>query len=764
MSKGTEKNPLSGLSHKNLPKFILHGFTAEQQSADVRAKPAAGKLQELIKQLPPLYSEPTLERQTDGTYATRTRTNVPYVDATYRAGIDVSDDKHYATSDLDATLDLSKFMVSCQWETMTTAPYANATAEFRLPAQLVHYLFHGEPASGHIPAAVKAKTKGLSSMATGFRFIEAGGWASIRFPYVYQTEGENETISSVESYRSVFFGKILSININTFVDDTSIFNSIVRITVGSFIQPLTTAETRKTPFRVGGIQEIDNAAIGSYDAKQNIILKSLVKQIREMRAEEGGVDMYRSLSNMIKSLGYMDLPTDLAGTNPLMPGMPHRLGDNVYIMGEHQDTTMNTIYELNAADINTIRGRPEERYFVSAFKSNAMTVWGLIQSLYQPSNDLIELFPVIIPLPPSENALMRGSGGGGKHIPVDRSTGKALPLSQGGTISTTEGKIKLANGKEEYGSRWENTPLVNNLKAVLYLMYRYKPMPPTFYGDKMSVDGNNGRKMGLNPKVVGTETHHSRFFGTHERYSEVTGLDGTKRMEANTWNPEFVYVNEAQVINIDLTWDELKRVNAVNMSLPFAAGQTGEANLFGVECVPVFNQRDINRHGLRMMNLATPFASDATAEHIRKFNDEASSGMAERLYYLVGEGHAYGSGQIVMVYTPNPDLTAGIWCQTYFMKDKGGGAVTDFVVGSGSRNESQSRPLTYYVTAVRHQVSVNPTDGKTEGFTMLTVERASYGNRIPAVAVNQVKKQTPTPPPKDTKRKRRRKPRRRRRR
>jgi len=201
------------------------------------------------------------------------------------------------------------------------------------------------------------------------------------------------------------------------------------------------------------------------------------------------------------------------------------------------------------------------------------------------------------------------------------------------------------------------------------------------------------------------------------------------------------------------------------MSLPYAEGQTGANNLFGIECVPVFNQQDINRHGLRMMNMHTPFASDSTSEHIKTFNQNASSGMAERLYYLIGEGHAYGEGQIRMVYTPNPDLTAGIWCQTHFKAELGSGTpASGFVVGSGSSSSPGSKPLTYYVTAVQHSVSVDMTDGNIAGETILTVERASYGNRIPAIALNQVSRQSPPPPPKDTQRTRRRPKRRRRRR
>lgn len=749
------KNGNSGISHRSLPSFLLHGFSAKPWNE--ATVPTAGDLENYIKQLPPLYSEPVTVRNADGTTTTTTRSDNPNVQAGYLVGAaDKASD--YSVTDLDSQVDLTKFMVSCTWESMTSAPYANANATFRMPAQLLSYLFHGEAAD----PIYSEDSQGEKGKASGFRFIEAGGWASIRFP----------THRPVDPYRTVFFGKVLSINIKTSVDSNSIFNSTVNIVLGSFIQPLTLAETRKTYKRVGNIKDIDPAAISSYDAKQNVIIKGLARQLRDMRSGSNGVDMYDSLRYFITSLGHIQLPTDLAGRHRKV-NAPLRLGDNIFLMGEYQDTTVGTIYSANAADINTIQGRPEEKYFTSALLSHGSTVWGLIASMFQPSSDLIELFPLIVPLNETGNALTMAAGGGATHIPVNIKTGEELALQEGGSITTSEGdRLNKETGEREFSSEWKNTPLTESLKAVLYIMYRYKPMPPNFYGDKPSVDNNNTRKNGLRPIVVGAETNHHKFFGTHSPYydsEEVTVVNGERVTRTvkrkNSWNPEFIYVNEGQITDIDLSWSDMDRVNAINMSLPLAEGQTGSNLLFGVECVPVFNQEDINRHGLRMKNLHTPFASNGTAEHVRSFNRDASSGMSERLYYLIGEGHAYGSGRISLVYTPNPNLTAGVWCQTFFKQDLGSGSATaGFVSGSGGPDNNRSKPLTYYVTAVAHQVAIAPDTGAAQGVTYLTVERASYGNRIPAVSVNQVPRQPPPEPPKDTSRRKRRKPTRRRRR
>lgn len=754
-------NPLSGISHNNLPRMIFHGFVAKRDDrttvpTDTQLA-ATGHLQEYIASLPPLYRETEDLETADGEVIGQVgRSGEAAVNAGY-LGLDILDgDKEYFRTDLDAALDLTKFMTSCAWETMTTIPYANATVGLRMPLQLAHYLFHGESADLFSPGGANPSRPAFRVGASGFRYIEAGGWVSIRFPYLWKDDVGGKSGSE---YRTVFFGKVLAINMKAVVDTDSIFNCAVTLTLGSFIQPLTTGESRKTYRRLDKIAEIDPAAMGSYSTENNIILKALVRQLRDMRSGERGVDMYDSLRYMIKSLGHMELPTDLCPRKGAL-NRAQRLGDNIYVMGEYQDTTVNTIYAINAADINTVIGRPEERYFTASFMSQQTTCWGIIQSMFQPSTELIELFPVIIPLDPTGNALARGSGGGGEHV------------------ATSEGTISSEG-------QWRNTDLVNGLKSVLYIMYRYKPMPPNFYGDARAVNAANLRSKGVRDRVEG-KTNHETFFGTHD--TQVTQRvfnddpEIRRRLKAgesvqmtpenthveivgNNWNPEFVYVNEDQIISIDLTWSDLNRVNAVNMSLPFAEGSTGADNLFGVECIPVFNQHDINRNGLRMRNLHTPFASNATAEHIRNFNRNASSGMAERLYYLVGEGHAYAEGAIQLVYTPNPNLTAGIWCASHFKADLGRGNDLNFIVGSGGAEAvNQSKPLTYYVTSVKHEISIEPETGAPSGTTTLTVERASFGNRIPAISLNQVTRQTPPAPPRDESRTQRRPARRRRRR
>jgi len=573
-----------------------------------------------------------------------------------------------------------------------------------------------------------------------FRHLQAGGWASIQMPAWYKDEAK-------DSYRSVFWGKVLSLTLRAGISESGAYNCSVMITLGSFITPFTTGETRKTPFRMGKINEIDPTAMGSYNVKNNAILKTILDHLNTLRTSSGAetnIDMAQSLAQLIETLGHFEVPDSIAPRKGSLNKCA-RLGDEIYMLGHH-DQVIDTIYSSNASNVNTIYARPEESVFQNAFMQRTQTMWGLIQSLYQPSTDLIELFPVLIPLPPSEKAISKAGGEG------TEATMKAME------VVVTEANLDETNQKFGRGGTWwsmvdgkwvktevtdmnpfvvgqtvryseglrdvKNKPLVNKLKAIPYIMYRYKPIPPDFHADAPAHNTLNRLAGGLRSFHMRGKTAHEEHFGT-SRTDEVP--------------PQFVNINEGLITSFDLTWNETERINAINLSLPYNKAGTGDLNLFGVECVPVFNQQDINRHGLRMFNMHTPFAG-ASWEETAEYHRTASSGIAERLYWLMGEGHCYAEGTITMVYTPNPDLLAGIWCKTAFDQ-------IHLFRSSNQRHpiDTESpeleRPLTYYVTSVSHSITMDTATGKPSGSTTLRVERASFGNRIPKIDLNQVRSQ-----------------------
>lgn len=719
--KGKGKSDSMGMiTHKSLPQFFTHGFVEHKGEV---VTPTTEMIRKHLRETRAAYLEQpadTVIRVKDPNTGVITTTTLGQytgsVEEVFKAV--VQHERAYSkdlcdTHSLDAgNYDLSKFMVSCQWETMTTAPYANATAVFKMPTGLANYLLHGSI----------AKVDDDNDKNVVFRHIETGGWASIRFPAMY--EGSDKP-----TYRTVFFGKILGINLKSAIDpSTGVFESQITLTIGSFITPMTLGETRKTVFRKGAIGRIDPAAMAGYQSGSNKIIEALIASLK--RAGGGDMsrqDMYDALHQIIEAFGHMQLPTSLAGLDP-NTGRPHRIGNHIGIMGNYSDQSMATIFLKNSSDINRISNTIiKEQYFTGAFRGGASAIWGIIQQLFQPDTTLIELFPVMIPLGKEESADSRAAGSGGDRV----------------------------NGV------FKNSVLTDNLKAVPYIMYRYKPMPPTFHGDMQSVNGNYNRTSGLRADVT-EETYHSKYFGQYNTDSDM-GLSS------------FVNLNKQRVMQVDLTWSEAKRINAVHLGHPFSQG-TGSNNLFGVECVPVFNVEDINRHGLRMINSVTPFrvkpiaATDdilrikalqnsekrrdqrkvtaQMAAKVQEFEKRvaeqresqriASSAYAERYYYLRGEGHAYADGQIVLSYYPDPDLIAGIWCQIPFM-------------GMNRLNTAKvDKPLTFYCTAIRHNVSIDPVSGVPQGTTVLTVERASYNNRVPTVDLKQVPLQAPPAPPEDT--------------
>lgn len=706
-----------GIAHNVLPSLILHSFVEDKRVTGEIQWKAQEIREHLVKLNAMSIPEETVIRVKDPVTEQITETTLGAEIGKYEEALVVQSKKQHQFSkslnDMhmknnghgDGNFDLTQFVTDMTWETMTTAPYANATVTLRMPSGIAHYLLHG----------VEAANQNYDTPDNMvFRHIETGGWASIRFPVIYKD-------TSVPQYRTVFFGKILGVSLKSLVNqDTGVFTSTVTLTLGSFISPMTLGESAKTVFRKGAINRIDQAAMAGYQAGTNKILSALIANLK--RAGNGtasSMDMYDALHKLVEAMGHMHLPTSVAGMDPVTQ-LPVRLGNHIGIMGDYSDTALATIYEKNSSNINRISTAIiKEQYFAGALKGGATAIWSIVQQLFQPEPEMIELFPVIIPLGKEGTADAKAAGSGG----------------------TYDGK-----------GGFKNSVLTDQLQAVPYIMYRYKPLPPEFGGDRVTVNNNYARTRGLRTEQ-NSETYFEGYFGVHDS-------------ELDVGKNKYIRINKQRVMAVDLTWSEMDRVNAVHLGFPFSTGAGN--NLFGVECVPVFNIEDINRNGLRMRNSSTPFRErpfsksaevaaiekvqeEGTRREKRRITDQqkalvssfyeqlknqrerqrtSSSAHAERMYYTIGEGHAYAKGQIVMTYYPEPDLIAGIWC------------LIDFHGGS-------DKALTFYCTAITHSVTVAPDTGLPSGTTVLTVERASYGKRIPAVDLRQVPMQLPPAPPED---------------
>jgi hypothetical protein len=741
---------------------MLHGFTPPENLRPERYDKSRypddiTDISSVIADLPALYGDAWFKQDPAKDFITDPIQNSRAVAVSGRhLGVTMDPTRQLVNSDLSQDLDLTRFVVTVQWENLTTSPYGNATVVMRMPSALVNYLFHGE-LGDFIPVEKIYGTPNKDQVKVdGFRHIKAGGWMSIRMPYIHRGEKDdditlNSAIGSVNmdvdgtQNRAVFFGQILSLNVKFVRTQKGSFESLVTMTCGSYIYPLTVSETRRTYKKIDGIADIESGALYEWQDAKHPVIESL-KGGEKVRSDE----IYGVLEFMLNNFGYMSLPTSLAPARKIADKMvEQRLGDNIGIIGDLVETSFGTIYEANAADINTVRGIPSHYYYSQVFSAKAQSVWGMIQTLFQPNQDLIELFPVLVPLGADGNPLSTASGFGATSTSKERADG-------GRTINTEE----IILGKD----------LIRSLKAIPYLVYRLKPLPPGFRLSASEVNGLNMRFQGTRDRIEG-ETYHEEFNGIGVKDDKMS----------------YVHINEQTVLSMDLTWTETNRVNATFFGIPNSNSGIADNLLFGINSVPVFNAEDINRYGLRMKTSDTPFSSEYVSKlseaekaakeagkrlsraekarlralddrikgEIKKFNTIAASASAERLYYLVGEGHYYASGTITLSYTPNPELLAGIWCETFFMRrNSANDPNTGFVAGSGSPNQQVGvlgggvKPLRYYVTGIAHQVQIDQNTGRPSGTTTLQIERASYGGRLPVVNLKAVGPQEPPPRPK----------------
>lgn len=657
---------MSAVTTGGLPRLFLHGFTPPAKATEVSSTSTkATSLADYIDALPPLYKDAKAQ---------------PFI----REGLIRSlDAETLLRCDINKDIELTRFITELSWEVKTELPYANCGVTLRMPSTLVSFLFQGRPADHtFIDARVSA--------STGFRHIEAGGWITLKVPVSSDTK-QSYLKAGIGDTRAVFLGRIQTIEITNSAEDNGVFNTTVRLTCTSFIHSFTLAEARKTPLRVEGIQSIDPLAITQSDSVNN----PLVQAINRFDEQED-TSVAVALRFFIQNFGYFELPTSLAGEQG---GKPARLGDHIFIMGDTERTFIQTVYSLQTGTTEIIKGRPAKSALSQAMQNPRVTLWSLITGLFIPESHIMELFPTLIPID-----LVSGK--------AERGVKDSQTPGGGGATST--------QGKEDSFYRITHSKLVRSLGAIPALVYRYKPLPPGFEVDKASL---NRRYTALGLPNNPQETFSAEFYG-QSIAKQRTGIQPMQLDYLPDKGTDYLVIPGDAVVREVLTWNDSERVNAVSYAQPYSSASGGDLLLFGVDCVPIFNAVDINRHGLRIRTGATPFVPVGNAEQQRIYSSIASSATAERVYFTIGEGHAYASGTIDLVYTPNPNLTAGIWVKVQYSAER-------LVV-----------PLYAYVHTVSHRVTVDPQSGKPKGLTTLVVERASYGNRTPAVGYKQVKLQT----------------------
>jgi hypothetical protein len=692
-----------------------------------------------------------------------------------------SDPATLAKTDLGRDIELTKFMVACDFSNNTEPPYSDCTITLKVPSQLVPYLFHGrlkdvKTASSDVDRMQANRTRARRvpsqegsdrdpiSMTSGFRHIQTGGWMSLRIPVDVSGSGASTPTKqhTGDNTRAVFFGVIHTMSVNTSMQATGIFDTTVTLKCYSFIYPFTVAQYRTTPMRVGEMTKINAVALavsGTGDVDQNPHVvhfdqfirqrRSTYTQTQKDRAARAGLPdpsanpderpIGEVLRYMIEALGYFHLPNSLAGVGRMegIGEVPKMLGQHIMVVGDNVDNMGLTPLSRNFDVTDIIKGTPRPKFMNNSMKDpgGSVTLWQEIRTIVQPPKfqRIIELFPILLPI---EASTIYERGDTEVAIPAtsrDPRTGEVRPAaaarSSGGP--TDLDSRRPATGEDAY-QKIRRSELVRNLGAIPCLVYRWRPLPPGFdlVSDKIASH---------NHEIAGFEeiSGYEKIFGTQYfgKPTDIFGPDDSEEMQIEIGTSSaWVNINPENVISQEITWMEHTRVNAVHCYPYFTAdGMESSTQPFGVLSVPLFNPQDINRHGMRMESLQTPFYRQAIAQ-IGSGNtaEIAASAIAERFYYSFGDGHAYGSGTISLVYSPFPDLVCGQWIKIPYDSLQG---------GRDGRTEQVA--LTAYCTAVRQQIVIDQQTGRPEAMTVLAVERASYGNRIPLVKHNAVTVQRP---------------------
>lgn len=405
-------------------------------------------------------------------------------------------------------------------------------------------------------------------------------------------------ISIRQNERLVFFG-----NIESFSSALSFSGEIpvqsIQVSCLSWLNNLVESEIRQTSqTKEGKLSEISPSAIIKSNEFKEGFLKALQKNIN---LAGGGNEPSDMLKDLIKALAHHKLPKSLSGGS-----INTRLGDLVEVYDGTPVSLENTQYYPFSSPSDKVRGNLLAKY--QSFTSTGMSHWELINQIFFGFPTLLELFPFIIPLSASD-------------------------------------KPKNA--------------LESALNGRLGVMYRYKPVNPTYPPTQAGLSKLLKRRTGYTKK--GLKTQSEEFFDTFRE--DVSYFE----LEVKT------------ITNFSYTYTEQEHLNCVFVEAPFVNGDAHNSNLFRSNASPVMNIGDVNRHGLKILSSTNPFTSNSEDKaDIKQFNQISSNALAERAFHSIAMGHEFCSGsvQTSIPYTEEfISPSAGMWIK---LKLGGIGEETEF--------------------------------------------------------------------------------------
>lgn len=531
-------------------------------------------------------------------------------------------------------LNVSRFVTRCSWSNLTSPPYSNGQITLQMPEFLALLLLHGKVSDYAVNPdddnfAEQKETIGKAPR----RDIEAGGWVSV-------SNAENITI---------FFGKILALTKANYVTASGSQGCIITMTLSNAIYPLIASSYARTTNEHLSKKGIDQGAISHVSRTETLStdgqprvggvdpISTIVDVIQNNTAPE-------ALKKFLEFFAYEEFPLDSIRSLKIINGelaqgrtrLSDVLGvDNGLVSAAYSTQTSQKFDSLERINLSI------QNYLPVASQLEQQSVWGLIRSIFQADPDIIELFPIMLPVP-------------AKNV-VDS----------------------------------END---SSLGTMFAIVYRLKPMQPDFDGGVAAIN----RKFPISRRIY--QTNMELYFG--ERDDIISNNKVFEGGKDGDWR----IISKDIVINQELTWDDTNHVNFLSVHIPDANAAALVDQLAVALDTSVFNRSDINRNGLRMTRKVLPFRVKGVLPQT------LASAFSERLYYTIGEGKSFASGTIKCGYIEDPLLLCGIW------------VLIDYEI-----------PLTGYVEAVSHDISVDGATGIVSGTTKLTLSRVSYAGKVPYI-------------------------------
>lgn len=449
-------------------------------------------------------------------------------------------------------------------------PYGVAQLVFNMTHDELLKLFPGRP--------INTPLEGLKRVR---KHIKTGVWCLIKI-------GEGET--------PIFFGPITNITHQVGFTMEGIPYVAVNVTVSHFMYYLTTRELRLSPVdgdKIKGaallsdlLSTINPGAIAQYHDYNEGILQALKAGFSNTNPKKGEkpLTIAQYLQRVITAVAHYTMP--FGGT----------LGDSIVVVDGGLKAMADIGYVGNEADVIK-DGTPLSKY--KAFSLTSMKHMDIINMIFNPLDQLIEIVPRIVP------ARTR------------------VPAS-------------------------ELTPAERELGVCLALIYRYIPATPghgpTFAGYSRFIKSQSATQQDLKDKLPTKPTAAELFFGP------TLG-----QVDAN-----LAILDTSKVTAINLTLSDAKQVNAVFIEQPFF-GDAHNSLILRANAPLIADANSINNTGLVCFSATHPFISNSTNKVARAaFYRRSCAAIAERVFHNIALNNNFYEGTIVTPYVEER-FKPGMW-------------------------------------------------------------------------------------------------------